>query len=129
MMNQYYLKDKKALIYDEVNVSLAGRMPVSYFVPRTSVPLWCYARQLSQETIFQAKSFGEDESRFFVFNPGTVVELYDMISYRDKWYQVTRVDTTDDYNTEVFVYAKDAATGDKPTPDKIRPYNWTPEDE
>ena len=54
MRNQYFLKDKKALIYDSVSVSGSGYMPKTYYVPRTPAPIWCYARQLSQDAVFQA---------------------------------------------------------------------------
>lgn len=125
--NIYYKKDKKALICDSINSQQIGSMPKTYYVPRTPSALWCYARQLSQDTIFEARSHGENETRFFVFNRGTVVELYDLILYRDKWYEVTRVDTTDDYNTDVFVYVKDAPRGSVPSADTLKPYGWQPE--
>lgn len=124
MRNQYFLKDKKALIYDSVSVSGSGYMPKTYYVPRTPAPIWCYARQLSQDTVFQAAAYGEDESRYFVFNQGTVAELYDLILYREKWYQITRVDTEDDYNRDVFVYVKDAPRGSIPSADSLKPYGW-----
>lgn len=124
--NIYYKKDKKALIYDSINVQSPGHMAKTYYVPRTPSAIWCYARQLSQETIFEAKSYGEDESRFFVFNRGTVVELYDLILYRDKWYKVTRVDTDDDYNTDIYVYAQEAPIGSIPSASTLKPYKWTP---
>lgn len=127
MKNQYYKKDKKALIHDAVSYAEPGKMEKTYYVPRTPSAIWCYARQLSQETIFEAKSYGEDENRFFVFNRGTVVELYDLILYREKWYQVTRVDTEDDYNTDVIVYVKDVPRGSVPSADQLKPYEWTPD--
>lgn len=129
MKDQYFLKDKKARIYDAVNIYAPGGMPKTYYVPRTPSSIWCYARQLSQNTVFEAKAYGEDETRYFVFNRWTLVELYDLILYREKWYQVTRVDTEDDYNTDVFVYVKDAPKGSIPSPDSLREYGWTPEDE
>lgn len=127
--NQYFLKDKKALIYDAYYVTRSGAMTKVYYYPRTASEIWCYASQLSQDTIFEAKSFGEEETRFFVFNQGTTVELYDLILYRSKWYEVTRVDTTDDYNSDVFVYAKDAPIGTIPKEDRLRPYGWTIDNE
>lgn len=128
MKNQYYKKDKKALIHDAVSVQQSGYMAKTYYVPRTPSAIWCYARQLSQDTVFEAKAYGDDENRFFVFNRGTVVDLYDLILYREKWYQVTRVDTEDDYNTDIFVYVKDAPRGSIPTADTLKPYGWTPEE-
>lgn len=127
MKNHYYKKDKKALVHGHVGVSGSGHISRTYYFPRTASPLWCYSKQLSQDTIFQAKSYGADESRFFVFNQGTIVKLYDLILYRENWYQVTRVDTTDDYNTDVFVYVQDAPKGYTPTDDTLKPYGWKPD--
>lgn len=129
MKNQYFLKDKKAHIYDSVSVSGSGYMPKTYYVPRTPAPIWAYASQLSQMTVFEAKTYGEDENYMFVFNQGTTAELYDLILYRNKWYQITRVDTTDDYNTDIFVYAKDAPRGSIPSEDSLKPYGWQPGDD
>lgn len=125
MKNQYFLKDKKALIYAIYYSTKSGRTEKKYYYPRTSSEIWCYARQLSQETVYEARLHGEDESRLFVFNQGTTVELYDLILYRSKWYQVTRVDTTNDYNTDIFVYAKDAPIGVVPKEGSLRSYGWT----
>lgn len=124
MKNQYFLKDKKALIYQVYNVKKSGFATVPHYAPRTMSALWCYASQLSQRTVFEAKQFGEDETRFFVFNQGTEVKLYDAILYRGKWYEVTRVDTTDDYNTDVFVYVADVRV----SPEKVHEYGWTPDE-
>lgn len=129
MKNQYYKKDKKALIYKAISVSEPGKMPETYYTPTTPATVWCYSRQLSQNTIFEAKAHGEAETRFFVFNQRITVDLYDLILYRDKWYQVTRVDTEDDYISDVFVYVKDAPVGSNPKESDIKPYRWKPEDE
>lgn len=128
MKNQYYKKDKKALIFNSVSVNTNGYMSKSYYVPRTPAAIWAYASQLSQTTVFEAKSYGEDVSYMFVFNLRTEVELYDLILYRNKWYEVTRVDTKDDYDTDIFVYAKDAPRGSIPKEDAIKPYGWQPSD-
>ena len=58
-----------------------------------------------------------------------MIELYDLILYREKWYQITRVDTEDDYNTDIFVYVKDAPRGSIPTADTLKTYGWQPGDE
>ena len=77
--------------------------------------IWAYARQVSQDQKFAAAQYGESESRFFVLNYRTDLEVYDFIEYRGEYYQITRVDTKDDYNGELFVYVKECATGDKPS--------------
>ena len=124
MKNQYYLKDKKAQIYKKV---MNGTDPGGYskapsYNPVAPAPIWCYARQLSQADIFQAQSFGENETRLFVFNYYPNVEVYDMVQYRGRWYRITRVDTTDDYKGDLFVYVQNAKSGFIPKDDEIQPY-------
>lgn len=124
MKNQYYLKDKKAQLYKRV---MNGTTPGGYakapsYYPVAPAPVWCYARQLSQTDIFQAKSFGEDETRLFVFNYYPGVEVYDMVLYRGGWYKITRVDTADDYKGDLFVYVQNAKAGAIPKDDEIKSY-------
>lgn len=116
--NHYYLKDKKAMIYKKKNVAEPGDMPSLKYVPVNKTDLWCYSTQLSEMLIFQAKAYGSEESRMFVFNP-VDVELYDLIKYREVWYSVTRVDTNDDYNSDVFVYVKKCKDSEIPDESSI----------
>lgn len=124
MKNQYFLKDKKAQLYKRI---MNGTDPSGYsnppgYYPVAPAPVWCYARQLSQTDIFQAQSFGEDETRLFVFNYYPNIEVYDMVQYRGDWYRITRVDTTDDYKGDLFVYVQNAKGGFIPRDDEIKPY-------
>jgi len=124
MKNQYFLKDKKAQIFKKIGNgtdSSGYSRPPSYY-PIAPAPIWCYARQLSQSDTFQAKSFGENETRLFIFNYYPNVEVYDMVQYRGKWYRITRVDTTGDYKGDLFVYVQNAQSGDIPHADEIKPY-------
>lgn len=41
-----------------------------------------------------------------MFNYLSNIEQGYYIFYRDKWYEVTRVNSTGDYNDEIFVYVK-----------------------
>ncbi len=124
MNKQYYLKDKKAMIYwekpggqDKDGFPIKGG-----YVPFAPELLWCYARQLSQDQRYASAYYDVDESRFFVFNHIPDISVYDFISYRDKWYQITRVDTMDDYKSDMFVYAKDCPEGEMPRPNEVLPY-------
>ena len=117
----YYKKDKKAMIYKHKRVQItAGSMPKDRYIPIKESSLWCYSSQLSQDRIYQAKAVGEDESRFFVFNHLENVAVDDSILYRDKWYHITRVDTEDDYNTDMFIYCDDMSSS--PSDDEILDY-------
>lgn len=104
---QYNLKDKKAQIYkvieqgcDEYGNWLDGKL-----VPRRSYELWCYTRQLTQDQIYSAHAFMNNETRLFVFNYHKGIKPQQLIQYKGDWYEITRVDTSDDYNGDMFVYA------------------------
>lgn len=81
--------------------------------------LWCYTRQLSQDQKNEARIYGVDESRMFVFNYRNDVAVYDLILYRGTWYTITRVDTTNDNKGDLFVYVNEAATGDISKPSEL----------
>lgn len=134
MKNQYFLKDKKAQLYKKVSGGtnpIGCSLPASYY-PAAPAPIWCYTRQLSQADSFQAKQFGEEETRLFVFNYHPHVDVYDLVQYRGKWYRITRADTADDYKGELFVYVQNAKGGYIPSDDEIMPYTpgiWDTADE
>lgn len=124
----YFQKDKKAQIYkyhkggyDEEGFSTGG-----YCTPIAPDSLWCYTRQLSQEQLYAAHAYWNDETRLFVFNYRDDIKQYDYLYYvnKDQWYEVSRVDTTDDYNGELFVYVKNLKY--KPEEDDIKPYGYEP---
>lgn len=123
--NQYFLKDKKAQIYRRVS---GGRDSEGYeiegaYYPYAKAPLWCYSKQLSAALIYAAQLMTTNETRLFVFNYLKGVKQYDLILYRDSWYEITRVDTTDDYNGELFVYVQDCGRGNTPDEDSIKDYD------
>lgn len=127
--NQYFLKDKKAQLYKTIYVKQSGYYnPVAYYVAATPSPSWCYSSQLSQEQIFVAQSYSQNEIRYFVFNFVDFVDVYSYVLYKGKLYSVTRVDTKDDYNGETFVYVKNVKFSNSDM-ERLRPYGWQPEDE
>ena len=128
---QYFLKDKKAQIYKhhDGGTDPEGFSTGDYYTPIAPAALWCYAKQLSQEQLYAAHAYWNDETRLFVFNFRDDIKQYDTLYYPAKnlWYEVSRVDTTDDYNGELFVYVKNLKTGIKE--EKIKPYGYEPETE
>jgi len=117
--DKYYKKDKKVKIiraYSELNALGQKSNGYRYI---TNQSLWAYANQLSQTQTFNAKAYGDEESYFFVLNYRTDLTIDDFIEYRGKYYNITRVDTTDDYNNDLYIYAKDAPKGHMPT--KVKP--------
>jgi len=128
MKNQYFKKDKKAQVYfqsagykDDYGVYHKGA-----YYPIAPSSLWCYARQNSQTLGFAAGvAYVNEESRFFVFNHNDHIEQGDLILYKEKWFTIQRVDTQDDYNGDMFVYADDTPSGSIPKSSDVKPYDPT----
>lgn len=129
--DQYNLKDKKALVYKTYHHKIAaGVYFKDYYTPISESPLWCYTRQLSQNISFANMAFGIDETRLFVFNYNQDIKVEGLIKYKDKFYQITRVEIRDDYHVDMLVYVRDHQTTD----DHILNYgedpdNMTPQEE
>ncbi len=122
--NQYFLKDKKAQIYLKINgeTDKDGFYKGEKYYPMRPVPVWCYSKQLSQQDISYSYLRGVQETRMFVFNHYRNVKVYDLVQYNGNWYRVTRVDTQDDYNSDLFVYVENAIGGYIPKDSEIQPY-------
>lgn len=116
---QYFKKDKKVKLVTESSTQDSMGFPVTTYRYITNQALWAYTSQLSQDQIFAAAAYGVSETRLFVLNYRNDLEVYDFIEYKEKYYQITRLDTTDDYKGELFIYVKDAPRGD--TPSNIQP--------
>lgn len=107
--NQYFKKDKQADIYHlkETGVNEYG-IPTYEYEKISDFSLWCYASQISMDKAYIAMALDTKETRFFVFNNlGDKVAPLDYVVYKNKWYRITRIDTKDDYNTDMFIYVYD----------------------
>ena len=65
--NIYYKKDKKCRLIKSVSTQNSYGQWVSSYQYATPGEIWCYANQLSQSQTFEAKTYGDDETRIFVF--------------------------------------------------------------
>lgn len=110
----YYKKDKKVKLIRKTTTKDKYGNSTKVYQYLTAAAIWAYARQLSQDQKFAAAQYGSSEVRLFVLNYRTDLEVYDFIEYRGAFYEITRLDTQDDYKGELFVYVKEAATGNKP---------------
>ncbi len=117
------MKDKKAQIYLKMDgkTDSDGFRGERYY-PIAPVPVWCYSRQLSQQDISYSYLRGVQETRIFVFNHYSNVDVYDLVQYCGKWYRITRVDTQDDYHGDLYVYVENAIAGWLPKNDELQPY-------
>lgn len=116
-----FLKDKKAQIFKRQMISDGMGGGSTAYIPISPAPLWCYARQLSQDVITSLRAADMQEKRYFVFNYRSDVAVGDFVLYREMWYSITRVDTQDDYRGDLFVYVKDC--DDIPRQGELRPYS------
>lgn len=121
MKNQYFLKDKKVKLVTSVIGRDNWGNSTKIFKYLTDSALWAYTSQLSQSETFTASQYGNNEVRLFVLNYRNDLKLSDFVEYKDKYYSITRLDTKDDYNGELFVYVRDATTSEAPK--NIHPAN------
>lgn len=117
--NIYYKKDKKVKLITSYSRQNEYGQYVKGYKYLSNSSFWAYTNQLSQSQTFEAATYGNDEIRLFVLNYRDDLKLYDYVEYKGKYYSITRLDTKDDYKTELYVYVKDTAKGD--TPSKIEP--------
>ena len=108
MKSKTFLKDKQCRIAHLVQTVDDYGAPYERWEYLTEDPLWCYTRQLSQDQVWQGMQFGTHEKRLFVLNYRSDISTGDLIEYRDRRYEVTRVDTECDYRGDLFVYVRDA---------------------
>ena len=118
----FYLKDKKAMIYQAITTRIDG-LPSTTYRPVAPAPLWCYTRQLTAEQVFGAAQYYQKETRIFVFNyRDGVTAIGAYVRYAGTWYEITRIDVPEDYKgAEMFVYVKDCTTNIKES--SVLPYN------
>ena len=105
MKYQYRLKDKRAEFFKRTSVK-DNRGVVTY-LGRAVSPLWCYTQNLSGDILNSPPVIQNNETRLFVFNFRADFAQGDFVRYKGKWYEITRFNTTADYNDEVYAYVRD----------------------
>ena len=108
--DSYFLKDKKAEIFQKVSTRNIVGIETSYYVPIRAFPFWCYTKQINANIDFLNRVYDIQEKRMFVFNYDPLITVYQFIRYRGNWFEITRVDREDDYKSDVFVYVKEYNT-------------------
>lgn len=108
------LKDKKIQIMGVTNTAAPGDMPTEEFAPIHDGTLWAYVRQLSASEQYAAMQVQANEEMLFVINWRDDVTNANVIKYKDKYYNIKRVDTYEGYKQDIQIYA-DAGTLEQPT--------------
>lgn len=118
------LKDKKIIIYKESKGKDEDGFPVNGYKPIHAGKLWAYTRQLSAKEFYASAQVNVNEDRLFTINylEGlNVLEAKNLyISYNNLWYNITRIDTYEDYKKDINIYATAGTTN---APGTLLPYD------
>jgi SPP1 family predicted phage head-tail adaptor len=99
------LKDKKIEILkatftkDKIGQGIENLEPIA-------PPVWAYFRQLSQKEIFACSATHVAEEVLFVVNYRADISTRNVVRFRGRLYDVTRVDLFEGYRGEVGVFAR-----------------------
>ncbi|MBU4440107.1 MAG: phage head closure protein [Firmicutes bacterium] len=99
------LKDKKIEIYASTVISTPGKAPKYSWAPIHEGKLWAYVRQLSASEHFMAMQVKAKEEMLFVINWRSDISSTNVIKYRDKFYDIKRVDSFEGYKQDIQIYA------------------------
>lgn len=117
------LKDKKIIIYNRVmEENSLGNLATKGYRPIHPGKLWAYTRQLSESERFIAAQLSTTEEVLFVINWRSGIENYMKILYKGEWFDITRIDTFEDYKQDLKIYAKTSKGGGNPNDENIFPY-------
>ena len=100
-----YLKDKKIILYRVEHSKDKEGFSTAKYKPIHAGRLWAYVRQLSASEFYAAQAVHNSEEMLFVVNWRGDLTTDCFISYRDVFYNVTRVDTFEGYKEDLKVYA------------------------
>lgn len=100
------LKDKKIEIQEYKNVYVPGQGQSSEWVNIHDNKLWAYYRQLSGKEIFAAAQVAHIEEVLFVINWRNDIKPGLKILYKNKEYEIVRVDDFEGYKGDLKLYAK-----------------------
>ena len=99
------LKDKKIELFRPVTTKDAEGFGTETFVP-IAPPLWAYFRQLSGKEIYANATTVATEQVLFVVNWRDGLDTGLLVRFRERLYDVTRVDGFEGYKADVGLYCK-----------------------
>ena len=116
-----FLKDKKITIYSHSEQTDDEGFS-SETLTAVHSNIWAYARQTSQDEWFSSQAEQIREDMLFIINWHAEINSSMMILYRDKWYDIVRVDTFEGNKTDIKIYASETASGAIPDNAEIKQY-------
>jgi len=123
---QYFLKDKKVVVYKEVEDRDSSGFRVTGYMPiHPQATLWAYYKELSATLIYASHTTtAKEESQIAINYLAALNKAYPQdyyVLYDGVLYQVTRVDNYEGYKSDLVLYVKSTTT--KPSSMTILPYD------
>lgn len=106
MANQYYLKDKKISLWDCTTETVKGVTKKVYYARARKV--WAYYRHNGGNATITGSSlkvYDENAAALFVTNKREM-KATDLVIYKHKIYEVTRIDDYEGYNDDIKILCK-----------------------
>ena len=109
------LKDKKIGIYRKETIKDSAGFSVTVYKAIHAGKLWAYVRQLSAGEYYASQALQQKEDMFFTVNWRNDINAADcFVRYKDKFYDITRIDTFEGYKEDLKLYALLLASQPKP---------------
>ncbi len=110
-MNSIKLKDKKIAIYEKIEGynDRDGYNPGGYKKIHDGT-LWAYVRHVSAKEFWAWASQQNTEDMIFVINWRADINANMFIAYKNKWFNITRVDGFEGYKTDLTLYTSEVTT-------------------
>lgn len=99
------LKDKKIQIFSVIVPKDPDGFAIETLKP-VAPPLWAYFRQLSGKEFYAAASVQVTEEVIFTVNYRDDITTKHIIQYKEKLYDITRIDTFEGYKNDINLYCK-----------------------
>lgn len=100
------LKDKKITIYRLSTVKDNCGGETSQYTAYTT-NIWAYYRQLSTKEIDSSFTGGFTENNLFCVNYRSDLQKEDVIKFKSKYYEITRIDNYEGYKDDIKIYVKE----------------------
>lgn len=108
------LKDKKIVVYQPVTRIGDNGGQREDWIPIHPGRLWAYVRQLSQKERYTQGIERREEDTLFVVNWRSDINQGNAILYKERWYDVVRVDVFEGYKEDLQVFGQARMDGKAP---------------
>jgi head-tail adaptor len=116
-----HLKDKKVILYKTERIKDSEGFATTFYRPIHGGKLWAYFRQLSGSEVFLSMNLKMTEEVLFSINwRNDIQPVTHFLSYKDIFYNITRIDTFEGYKDDLKLYASRLTS----QPDKDKILEW-----